>query len=79
MGMKLIICLQIDIKVFYKMTVSLWVLIARHTQRTQNNRFIIFLEYVKENVKDKVDFLPADKRRRFIQTDTIILGVCGQA
>ena len=33
----------------------------------------------QENVKDEVDFLPADKRQRFLQIDTIILGVCGQA
>ena len=31
-------------------------------------------KYVKENMKDEVDFLPADKRRRFLQSDTIILG-----
>ena len=36
-------------------------------------------EFVKEDVKDEVDFLPADKRRRFLQSDTIILGECGQA
>ena len=28
---------------------------------------------------DKVDFLPADNRQRFLQIYTIILGVCGQA
>ena len=36
-------------------------------------------KYAKENVKDKVDFLPADKRRRFLQSGTIILGVYDQA
>ena len=35
-------------------------------------------EFVKEDVKDEVDFLPADKRRRFLQSDTIILSVYGQ-
>ena len=30
-------------------------------------------------MKDEVGFLPADKRQRFLQVDTIILGVCGQA
>ena len=29
-------------------------------------------------MKDEVDFLPADKRQRFLQIDNIILGVCGQ-
>ena len=32
------------------------------------------LQYLKETVKDEVDFLPADKRQRFLQIDTIILG-----
>ena len=36
-------------------------------------------QYLKENVKDKVDFLPADKRQRFLHIDTIILDVCDQA
>ena len=30
------------------------------------------------NVKDEVHFLHADKSERFLQIDTIILGVCGQ-
>ena len=29
-------------------------------------------------MKDEVDFLLADKRQRFLQIDTIILGVYGQ-
>ena len=78
MGMKVIFCLQINIKAFYKMIVSLWVCVARHAQSTKNNRFTISLQYLKENVKDEVDFLPDDKTRRFLQSDTIILGVCGQ-
>ena len=40
---------------------------VRHGQSTQNNKFAIFLQYLKENVKDKVDFLPAHKRQRFLQ------------
>ena len=67
MGDQLIFCLQINIKVSYQMIVSLWVYIARHAQSTQNNRFTISLEYVKENVKNEVE------------SDTIILDVCGQA
>ena len=78
-GMKLVFCLQINIKVFYRMIVSLWMYIARYTQSTHNNKFTISLEYVKQNVKDEVELLPAGKRRRFLQTNTIILGVCGQA
>ena len=36
-------------------------------------------KYVKESVKDEVDYLPADKHQRFLQSDTIILSVYGQA
>ena len=68
--------MQINIEVFYRLIVSLWV--ARHAQITRNNKFAIFLQYIKENVKD-VDFLLADKHQRFLQIDTIILGMCGQA
>ena len=61
------------------MIISLWVYIDRHAQSTQNNKFATSLQYLKENVKDKVDFLNADKRQRFLQIDTIILGLCGRA
>ena len=44
------------------MIVSLWVCVARNVQSTLNNRFTISLEYVKENVKNEFDFLPAVKR-----------------
>ena len=42
-GMKLIFCLQINMKVFYKLIVSLWVCIARHVHSTQN-KFTISLQ-----------------------------------
>ena len=60
------------------MIVSLWVCIAKHSQSINNNKFTISLQYLKENVKDEVDFLAADKCWRFLQSDTIILGVRGQ-
>ena len=59
---ELIFCLQINIKVLYKVVVSLWVYIVRHTQSTPKNRFTVSLQYVNENVKNEVDFLPDDKR-----------------
>ena len=30
-------------------------------------------------MKNEVDFLPADKRQRFLQSDSIVLDMCGQA
>ena len=55
-AMKLIFYLQINTKIFYKLIVSLWLCMARHPQSIQNNNFIISLQYLKENVKDGVDF-----------------------
>ena len=40
--------------------------VARHAQNTQS----------KKNMKDEVDFVHADKRQRFLQVNTIILGAC---
>ena len=78
-GTKLIFCLQINTNVFYKVLVSPWMFITRLAQSTQNNKFAISLQYLKENGKNEVDFLPADKHQRFLKIDTIILGVCSQA
>ena len=65
--------------IFYRLIVSLWVCTARHAQSTQSNKPTISLPYLKENMKDEVDFLPAHKCQRFLQGDTVILDVCGQA
>ena len=93
-------CLQINIKVFYRMVISLvfvflsgfsftdtddsqesrgrdrtifystlplplahelWVYLARQAQSTKNNQFTTSLQYLKENMKEEVDFLAADK------------------
>ena len=49
--------------------------VARHAESTQNNKFTISLQYLKENVKNEIDFLLAYKRQSFLQIDTIILGM----
>ena len=36
------------------------------------------LQYLKEKMKNDVDFFLADERQSFSQIDAIILGVCGQ-
>ena len=78
-GMKLIFCLQINRYIFYKLIISVCLCIAKHVQSTQNNKFAISLQYLKENVKDEVDFLLADKHQKFLQINTIFLGMSGQA
>ena len=50
--MKLIFCLQINTKVFYKIIVSLWVYVTTHAQSTKISKFTISLQYFNENVKD---------------------------
>ena len=49
--------------------------VARHAESTQNNKFTISMQYLKENVKNKVDFLLAYKPQSFLQIDNIILGM----
>ena len=76
--MKFIFGMQRKTEVFYKLILSfLGVCKVRHAQSTQNKKFAISLLNLKENVKDGVDLLPADKHQRLFQVDTIILGVCG--
>ena len=78
-AVKCIFSMLINIEVFYKLILSFWVCIAKLAQSTQNNKFAIFLQYLKDAVKDKLDFLPVDKHQRFFQIDTNSLGVCDQA
>ena len=68
--------MQINTKVFYKMIVLLWVCVARYAQSAENIKVTISLQYLEENVKDKVGFLPVDNCRWFLQSDAIISGFC---
>ena len=45
---------------------------ARHPQITQNNKFAIPLQYLKNEMSDEVNFLHADKDKNQIQIDTVI-------
>ena len=67
--MKLIFCLQIRIKDFFKLIPSFQVYVARHAQITQNNKFAISLQYLKKEVSDEADFLHVDKHEGFLQVD----------
>ena len=62
----------INTKVFYKMLVSLWVWVPTHTQSSQNSKCAISLRYLKENLKDEIEFLPADKPQRCLAISSII-------
>ena len=78
-GMKLNFCLQITKDFLQDDSITFSVRLSRHAQSTENNQFTIFLQYLKEIVKDEVDFLPGDKCRRFFYSDTVILGAFVQA
>ena len=47
---------QINTKLFYSLIVKLWLCIARYVQITQNSKFVISLQYLKEYVQIKLIF-----------------------
>ena len=66
--MKLIFCLQLNIKGFFKLIL---LLLAKHARITQNNKFTISLQYLKKEISDDVDLLHADKHESFLQLDAM--------
>ena len=55
--MKLIFCIEINIKQSYKLVPLILVDMARPAQITQNGKFAKFLQYLKKEVGDEVNFL----------------------
>ena len=47
--------------------------VARDAQITQNKKLAIFLQYLKKEVNDEIDFLHADNNENLLQIDTMIL------
>ena len=47
--------------------------VTRHAQITQNKKLAIFVQYLKREVNDKVDFLHAGKHENLLRIDTMIL------
>ena len=47
--------------------------------KKQIHNIFVIEKQLKENAKDEVHFLPADKRQMFLQIYIIILGVSGKA
>ena len=75
----MIFCIKIDVKAFYKLTVSYLLVIARYAQSTRNRKFVISLQYLKKEGRKEVGFLHADKHKTFLQIDTTNLIRHGQA
>ena len=53
----MIFCIEINIKVLYKLVVSFSLVVGRHAQSTQNRKFVMSLQYLKKEMRDEVNFL----------------------
>ena len=49
--------------------------VVKYSRSSQNSKFVVSLQYLKREVRDKVDFLHADKRQSFLQVDFNTLGI----
>ena len=65
--MKLIFYLQLNTESFFKLILSFYVRVARHTCITQNNKFAFSLQYIKKEVSDQIDFPHVDKHESSLQ------------
>ena len=65
--------MKIDIRVFYKLVVSILLVIAQHVWSTQNSKFEISLQYLKREERHGVGFLNADKDQTILLIYTTIL------
>ena len=54
-----------DVKVSYKLILSLLMGMIKHSQSTQINNLAISLQYLKKGVREGVDFLHLDKHQSF--------------
>ena len=43
--------------------------IVKHSQSSQNSKFVMPLQYLKNEVRDEADFLHADEHQSFLQVD----------
>ena len=58
--------LATNTNILFKLMVPFWECVAYHSQSTLNNKFPISLQYLKENAKDEINFLPVDKFFKFL-------------
>ena len=59
--------IQIDTMILVEM--------AKHSQSSQNSKFVMSLQCRKKEVRDQVDLLQVDKHQRFLQIDFNNLGI----
>ena len=48
---------------------------VKHSDSSQYSKFAIFLQHLKKEVRDEVDFLDVDKHQSFLQVDLNTLGI----
>ena len=70
--------LQVDfntlvIKVSYQLILSLLMDMIKHSQSIQSNKFVIFLQYLKKEVRNGVHFLHEDKHQSFYNLTLLFL------
>ena len=75
MKLKLIFWIQISMKVSYKLTLWFLMGMGKRSQSSQNSKFAMFLQYLKKEIGDEVDFLLAEKHKSFLQVDFNTLGI----
>ena len=76
--MNFIFGMQIDIEVFCKLILSFLGVCNQACPKVPKISLHI-LQYLQKSMGNKVDFLPADKHKNFLQIDSITLGVHSQA
>ena len=62
-----------EIRVSYKVILSSLMGMINHSQSTQSNKLAIFLQYLKKEVRNGVNFLYADKHQRFYKLGLLFL------
>ena len=75
----MIFCLKINIKVFYKSILSFLMAKVHNARSTQNNNFVISLQYLKKEGRDEIDIWHRDKHQSFLQAGTTKFGGHGQS
>ena len=89
---KVIFCMQISMKVSYRLIVWFLMGMVKHTQSSQNSKFAMSLQYLQKEVRYEVDFfakrwtskfptswLQHFGHQSFLQEDTIIIDGHDQA
>ena len=73
--MKLVFCLQISVKVSYKLILWFFMEMVNYSQSSQNSKFRMPLQYLIKEVRDEIDFFHTDKHQSFLQVDFNTLGI----